>query len=196
MKTEPRRATASSVLTLAVSACVGLPPSPPQDAGEGGTGSTSHGDATGSTTVGSTGPVADGAASSSSGTTDLTGSELGTTAAVDPSTTTGDPPAESTGSGSTGPLGSSSSEGGTPASCDDLFGAASGYVLCMEDASSCSFNVNTGGNSCTTICGSFGAVCIHALDNPAAGGGQACVVQGDSFCDNASKADTICVCAK
>lgn len=155
--------------------------------------------ATGQVTVTSTdtGPVAEGSADSGTG-PGSTGPVLdGTsTGPVDPSTT-GEPPGGSTDSGSTGnPVGGSSSSGDPPQpSCDEVFGMASGYFLCNSDDSSCSFNVSTGGNSCNTICGSFGETCLGAQDNPGAGG-DVCFVQGPYDCASTSKSTTICICSR
>lgn len=163
-----------------------------------GEGSSSGGGASGDGVApDSTGPIADGSAGSDTGPPTITFGDDGTTTApVDPGTTTGDPPLESTGPAATTDLPGSSSDGELPtASCMDIFGTASGYVPCTEDDSSCTFSVITGGNSCTTICSSFGEACVHALDNPG-GGGNECNVQGDSFCDNTAKGVTICVCTR
>jgi len=151
-----------------------------------------------------TGPIADGTAGSDTGMPPAT-SEVGdTTGPVDPETTapgtTTEPPAESTGpepGTTTDPSTSSSSDGGMPpASCDELFDTASGYVLCMHDAGSCSFNVLTNGQTCTTICNGFGQTCLGGLDNPS-GAGTECMIQGMLDCSSgASKSSTICICTR
>jgi hypothetical protein len=115
----------------------------------------------------------------------------GTTHEVQPGTTTGDATSGPTSSTSTGDeLGITST--GASASCDEIFGAAPGYLLCTEDPSSCAFNVTLGGADCNSICAMFGTTCLAAFDNPV----QTCEVQGNSFCANNAKNDTICVCSK
>ena len=151
--------------------------------GSSGTGDVESVDATISTASGTSSDPTTGSTSGStthgSGTTDAIG---GTTAA-----STG----EVIGTGT----GASSSEGGMPASCDDIFGAAPDYVLCMADATSCTFTVSTGGSSCDTVCASFGEACLGALDNPGLGGDR-CLVQGPYDCASTSKAYTICICTR
>lgn len=150
-----------------------------------------------------TGPVADGSASSGTGVPPDITDDGTTTAPVDPSTTdpdtsTSSEPAESTGPGST-----SSEPGSTsmeppppPPTCDELFGGASGYVLCMHDADSCTFNVNPNGSTCTTICSGYGQMCLGGLDNPSAAGTE-CMIQGAFDCDDGSgKGSTICICSR
>jgi hypothetical protein len=122
---------------------------------------------------------------------DTTGSTVdGTTHEVQPGTTSGatSGPTSSTSTGDE--LGITST--GASLSCDEIFGAAPGYLLCTEDASSCAFNVTLGGADCTSICAMFGTTCLAAFDNPV----QTCEVQADSFCANNAKNDTICVCSK
>lgn len=146
-----------------------------------------------------TGPVADGSASSGTGMPAVTSGD-GTTAPVDPSTTdpgtsSGDP-LESTGPVTTSEPGSSSGEPPPPPTCDELFGTASGYVLCMHDATSCTFNVNPNGNTCTTICDSYGQTCLGGIDNPGDAGTE-CMIQGPFDCDDGSgKSSTICICTR
>jgi hypothetical protein len=180
----------------------GLAPSEVVDVYDGpGSSSSGGGSTAGQSGVddrGSTGPVADGAASSSTGTPEATGSEgnatepvdpdttapgtdTGTTSEVppDPSTTTDDPPDPSTGD----------------VSCDAMYGGAAGYHLCEETGDSCRFNVDVMGvSNCTAVCTSFGGTCIDALDNP--GPGMECVVQGDLDCNFIGKGTTLCICSK
>lgn len=166
-----------------------------QSSASSGSGSATLGGGSGDR--GSTGPVADGSGSATAaGASTGMVTQGGTTQGVDPGTSTGNASATSdatsAGSSSEGPMGTST---GDPPTCAEIFGAASGYVLCMEDASSCAFNVNTGMNSCTTICSTYGETCLDAIDNPG-GAGTECTVQGPSFCDNNSKGTTICVCSR
>lgn len=179
----------------------GCSPAPPEvigvSQGQSGSAESSSSGASGDSVVSdSTGPVADGSASSATGAPEVTSND-GTTSPVEPATTTGDPPLETTGPGATTDEPGSSSDGEVPpVTCAEIFGGASGYVLCMETEGSCSFNVNTGGNSCTTICSSFGQGCVDTLDNPSAVG-QECVIQPtDLDCGSTGKSTTICVCTK
>lgn len=51
------------------------------------------------------------------------------------------------------------------ATCDDQFGAATGYVLCGEEPASCSFFVQTAGGTCADQCALFGSECLDAFDS-------------------------------
>jgi len=170
---------------------------------EGSAGSSSSGTSEGtrgeSSATNSTGPVAEGSADSDTGMPQTTVVD-DTTQGVDPTTTdpstsTTDTPPESTSSSSTGDMESSSSGDPPPPTCDEVFGAAAGYVLCEFDDMSCTFNVESGGASCNTICGMFmAAPCIDNIDNP--GPGEECVYQPtDRTCESTGKGSTICVCA-
>lgn len=185
---------------LAVGLLFGCGPSPsevigPYD-GSGGSSGSATGGSSGGPGTGSTGPIADGSAGSGTG-MPTTMSETGTTAPVDPTTT--DPDASSSGippvaTGSSGDPGSSSGDP-RPPSCDELFGLAADYELCMEDEGSCTFNVDPEGANCNMVCSAFGAGCIDSIDNP--GKGQECENQGDFDCGTVSgEESTICVCAK
>jgi hypothetical protein len=172
---------------LALAAVLGCGPAPSEvigpPHGSSAAGSDGSGGGTsGGATRGDTGPVAD--ASAGSGTPDTT--QGNATEPVDAGTTS------ATGRGTTD---TSSSDGAAPATCDEIFGAAPGYVLCEFDDTSCRFNVTTGGQSCTTICASYGQTCLDALDNPSTMA-EACVVQGGSTCGNSSKSTTLCVCTR
>jgi hypothetical protein len=201
-----RTGTGGSWLAMGLLLGCGLGPSEVVGVYEG-QGSTSTGGSSGGTRGGGdvtagTGPIADGSAGSGTGMPQSTTDEGDTTHAVDPSTT--DPgttslsPPESTSTGpdpgSTSDLpGESSSDGEMPPpSCDDLFGLAVGYELCFEDDVQCGFDVDMLGNSCATICGSFGAACLGAIDNPGAGG---CTENGPEGCDIVHGTE-ICICAK
>jgi hypothetical protein len=79
------------------------------------------------------------------------------------------------------------------AACDDRFGAAPGYQLCSEDATSCSFNVNTAGGTCAEACLALESECLAAYDNEV----DLCVpveATGDT-CDT-PRSTEICVCAR
>jgi hypothetical protein len=193
MTREPPRPRAVIIVVPLVFACVGLPPSPPQDAAGTETG-TSSGDATtASTTLATSSGSIDADTS-----TQTTG---GSTVGVTPDSSTGDATHGATSSSSTGDSGtttgpeleSSSGPPPPPPTCDEIFGTAAGYLLCAEDDVSCSFNVDNLGESCNIICGLFGQLCLGALDNP---GDGTCFVQGNSTCDATGKGNTICICTK
>lgn len=78
-----------------------------------------------------------------------------------------------------------------PGTCDGIFGTASGYILCEETSTTCSFNANLGGGSCNDVCGSFGKACVGAIDNPDA----SCTEISPNF-DTCStvRQDEICIC--
>jgi hypothetical protein len=185
---------------LAVGLLLGCGLSPSEVVGvyEGQGSSSSGGSADGPGTDGvgsaSTGPVADATGGSDTGTPST--SAEGDTNAVDPSTTDPDTAPGSTGPASTsGEPGSSSGPPPLPPTCTEVFGTASGYVLCTEGARSCAFNVNTGGNDCNAICGMFGAACLDDLDNNSVAGEECIVQPADLNCASLGKSTTICVCA-
>lgn len=186
---------------LAVGLLFGCTPSPTEVIGPYSGSAGSSGSATGGSSgeqgTGTTGPIAEGSADSGTGMpTSMTG-DTGTTAPVDPVTT--DPDTTSaddvpvTDSSSGDPGSSSSGDPPPPPTCQELFGTASNYNLCMEDDTSCMFALDTGGMSCNGICGSFGHACLGAIDNP---GGYDCSNRGNLTCNDAGKSTTICICAK
>lgn len=173
---------------------MGCTPTPPEVVdvydGKGGSGSGSGGAGSSDGLSATSGPVATGSAGSGSG----PGVDGSTSGPVDPSSTTDDPPAGSTGPGSTGEAAESSSGDPIPLTCDEIFSGATGYHLCEFDDESCSFSVTTGGQSCTTICGTYGQTCLGALDNPAPP--AYCTVEGSYDCGGTSKGTTICICSR
>lgn len=79
------------------------------------------------------------------------------------------------------------------AACDDAFAMAPAYELCSEDEASCSFNVTTGGGTCSEACVALGSTCLAAFDNNEI----ACEpipATGDT-CDTPRNSN-ICVCAR
>lgn len=122
------------------------------------------------------------------------------TTGVDPSTssttndpTTGDPTTGDPTTGDPPTSGGSSSGTGASATCDEMYGAATDYMLCEEAADSCSFNVTTAmAANCTMVCESFGGTCVGAQLNDT----DACVSTGDSTCDDMTLTDLICVCSR
>lgn len=78
------------------------------------------------------------------------------------------------------------------ASCDASFSAATGYVLCTEEADRCAFNVQLNGTSCNDACTALGSTCITAQDNE---GELLCQALAEETCD-VTRNNEICVCAK
>lgn len=121
------------------------------------------------------------AASSSSS----TGADESTSLPADGSSS-GDPPPATDSSGG-------SSSGGMTASCDDVFGAAPGYLLCEETPTTCSFNATLTMTSCDAMCMMFGATCSAAFTNTAS---DCASMDVATTCDDATANDHICVCNK
>ncbi|MEM6291554.1 MAG: hypothetical protein AAGA54_09825 [Myxococcota bacterium] len=99
---------------------------------------------------------------------------------------TEDPTDPTTGDGDT-------STGGVAMSCDQLYGGADDYLLCVEADDSCSFNTTTMQmTNCTQVCESFGGMCLSAQFNEA----ELCTANGDTTCDDAGNMDLICTCSR
>lgn len=139
------------------------------------------------------------------GGTDSIAATAGTSTGEGGGTTTGEPDTATTqpveGSGDTGSSGSpppmtdsggSTSTGAMPGECDDLFGMAPDYILCMETADACRFNATTGGGSCDDICGMFGSTCNTAFNNSAS---DCASIMDEVACAEVAQ-DNICECAK
>ncbi|HVU03513.1 MAG TPA: hypothetical protein VHE30_17260 [Polyangiaceae bacterium] len=95
------------------------------------------------------------------------------------------------GSGSGGAnTGGSSQDSGT--SCDALYSAAPGYVLCTETATTCRFGANTNGGSCRTVCSDLGGNCLDQDDN----GNDACTATNPTDDCNTTRQNAICVCTR
>jgi hypothetical protein len=78
--------------------------------------------------------------------------------------------------------------------CDEQFGAAPSYTLCLEDATSCEFFVTQEvATACTDICAQFGAECVNSFD--ATGGGTECTREVEGAC-TATHMSQICICAR
>lgn len=108
--------------------------------------------------------------------------------------TTGDP---TTGDPTTGDPsttgGDSSSDTGAAATCDEMYGGATDYMLCEEAADSCRFNVTTAmAASCDMVCQSFGGTCVGAQLNEA----DPCTSTGDTTCDDGGNNDLMCICSR
>ena len=118
-----------------------------------------------------------------------TSSDGDTTAGVQLGTSTGE--TASTGPTTTGEEPGSSS-GSPPPSCDELYGAAPGYLLCMETPDECHFAAATNGGNCNAMCSMFQGTCIDAFDNSAG-----CTVLVPNLDDCTTNRGTeICVCSR
>jgi len=78
------------------------------------------------------------------------------------------------------------------ATCDQLFGTASGYLLCSEAADRCEFAILINGLTCADLCQSFGRGCVGAFGNVDP---NRCTHVGTETCSMA-RTDEICVCAR
>jgi hypothetical protein len=185
---------------VALGLLLGCGPAPPEVVGvyDGSGTTSSSGGSTAPTThgaPGSTGPVADGSGGSTSvGTIDVAGSESdATTQAVDPETdtsaTTSTDESTSVASTTDEPVGTTT---GASQSCDDIYGMAPGYQLCVELDAQCNFDADLGGGDCSTMCSNYGGICLGALGNSSGGG---CFVLGIDACDSTAETE-ICICSK
>jgi hypothetical protein len=94
-----------------------------------------------------------------------------------------------------GSTGSDSDSTALGSICDEKYGRAPDYVLCWETATTCAFNVHTGGSSCNTLCATFGGICEDAHDNPNGPGEECDILQPDDDC-NTMRTTEICECSK
>jgi hypothetical protein len=185
---------------MIIAGCVGLPPSPPQQDTESAAGS-SQGEPT------TTGLVTAGMSSTvegtNGGTTTIVDDGSTTTLVDEGSTTQGVQPGTSTGEltsttgelqtgTSTGNEAGSTSTGASP-SCNELYGAAPGYILCMETGDECHFSAQTNGGDCNEMCAMFGGVCLAAFDD---GPGSCVVVRPNMDTCDTDRATEICACTK
>lgn len=138
-----------------------------------------------------------GAASSGSTTGEPDGTESSTTqgetetSAGSTSTTTPDPSTTDTGEVSTTD-GEDTSTGPAVASCTELFGGLSQFILCEETATSCRFTAVLGGVSCNDTCAGAGQTCIQAIRNAS----NVCEEsEPGGTCDEQVN-DQICVCSR
>lgn len=188
---------AVAVVAMVVSACVGLPPSPPEVAvgttGTAGTASTSREETTESLTTRGSSPATGLDGDTTAEPTD------GTTSAVQPDTSTSTTSEASSSSTSTGlNPGTTSTEGASssgeaPPTCNELYGAAPGYLLCMETAFACQFLAVTNGDDCNTMCSLFGGTCLAAFDNSA---GTCEVIEPNTDTCDTNRGDEICECSR
>ncbi|MGH1345716.1 MAG: hypothetical protein ACRBN8_29395 [Nannocystales bacterium] len=91
------------------------------------------------------------------------------------------------------PTTSGSSTGtGSMASCDEMYGAATDYMLCDEEVDSCRFGVTVTMTPCNSICEAFGGTCQGAQLNEK----PVCTSTGDITCDDMTSNTVICICSR
>jgi len=155
------------------------------------------GDSTDSTSTTGQGTDSTGPSTSTTGSTgDMTTGSTGdmTTGSTGDMTTgsTGDMSTGSTGDMSTGSTGDMSTGSTGGPTCDDLYGMAPDYILCVETPTECHFNATTGGGNCNEMCASLMGTCLAAFDN-----GMACDIIKPNMDDCTTNRTTeICVCDK
>ncbi|MEX1365223.1 MAG: hypothetical protein AB1Z98_19000 [Nannocystaceae bacterium] len=181
-----------SGLAMVATLLLGCPPLP----SEVSDGTTTGSSATGSTDASGPGP---GAATAATG--DATGVGTG-----DGGSTHGEVTATSTGSTTTdgsrdddttaGVASAGSSSSGSPATCDELYGNAPGYVLCEETDTECRFNATTGGGTCNEVCADFGGMCLAAFDNPNDRGRECVVIEPNTDTCATERSTELCVCSR
>jgi hypothetical protein len=175
-------------LALGACACVGSPPSPPPQAA----GSTTSGSGGDDTTVAL---ETTGASMSHTATDTTQGVEPGTSTGE--VATTGDPATTGGVATTSGPsTGDGPGSTGASLTCDELFGAAPGYILCMETPDACHFSAITGGGNCDQLCATFGSVCLGAFDNNNVVGQECTVIRPSMDTCATYREVELCVCAK
>jgi hypothetical protein len=102
-------------------------------------------------------------------------------------------PADDSSSGAPPVTDGGSSSGGAAGTCDEIFGAAPGYLLCEETPETCSFNATLTMTSCDSMCMMFGSTCTGVFTNTAS---DCASIDVATTCDDATANDQICVCAK
>ncbi len=184
------------VLALSIgSGCTPLPAEVDTSIGTQGHGSTTAAD--GTTTSGES-TLPDSMADGEGSTTVVTSSSEGSTSpvdgtddSVDPSTGPG--PDDDTTTTTTDP--SSTGEPVPPPSCDELYGAAPDYILCMETERECHFNATTNGH-CHDMCMSLGGLCLGAFNNPNDPGDECMIIEPNTDTCSTVRGTEICVCNK
>jgi hypothetical protein len=182
---------------MTIGMVLGCGPTPSEVVGtaDGSTGpSTSTSTTSGPPMLGSSSsgaPGADGSGDATGQSAD-TSSDGGTTMGVQPATSTGEAASTSTG---TDPAGTSTGVDPGP-SCDDLFGAAPGYIYCMETPAACYFNADTGGSNCNAMCTMLGSVCVEAFDNPNEAGQECVMIRGSTDTCDTNRGTELCACSK
>lgn len=79
-----------------------------------------------------------------------------------------------------------------PPSCDSLYGAAHGYMLCQERPSECEFYTILDGGNCRDRCTGLGGTCVTGYGNT---GLAPCVRMSNDPC-GLLRGDEICVCTR
>lgn len=97
--------------------------------------------------------------------------------------------------GDADPMADAGDPDGTAAmSCDEEFGAAPSYTLCVEEADTCEFFVTADvATACNDICAQYGATCVNSFD--ATGGGTECTREVEGLC-TATHMSQICICSR
>ncbi len=201
---------------LMLAGCNGLLDEVEQPSGSGSASASSSTGATpGTTNTTTSGPVVDGdgggstdststtstpsdstGSSTSAGSTGTTG-DMSTGSTGDMSTgTTGDMSTGSTGDMSTGSTGDMSTGSTGGPTCDDLYGMAPGYVLCIETPTECHFNATTAGGNCNEMCTLFMGTCLAAFDNPNDPGLECDIIEPNTDDCTTNRGTEICVCDK
>lgn len=80
---------------------------------------------------------------------------------------------------------------GAQPSCDELYGAALDYMLCVERLDECEFYARTNG-SCDELCQQLGGHCLMAYEDDT---GATCDIRGLATCDTLLN-EQICVCTR
>jgi hypothetical protein len=130
-----------------------------------------------------------GADASAGGTGGATGGTGGTSgdASVDGAALDG-----ATTDGSASDAAASDAADGGP-SCDSIYGGVTGYELCAETATTCTFAVEANYAPCTAVCANFGRACLDAADNDA--NTALCVVTDPApDCNTTTLFTQICTC--
>lgn len=129
----------------------------------GGTGGTSATGGTATATGGSSSGGTAGAGGGATGGVTATGGSVGTGGQSDAGTT-----------------------------CAGIFGSVPGYLLCAEDATTCSFvHASSTTEMCQMLCPRYGGACVSASNCDAG----SCTVTGTATCQS-QFTSAICVCAK
>jgi hypothetical protein len=96
------------------------------------------------------------------------------------------------GGDATGQADAGAADSGPLLTCDEQFGAAPSYTLCLEEATTCEFFVTADvASACTDICLQYDATCVNSYD--ATGGGTECTRELEGAC-TATHQSQICIC--
>jgi hypothetical protein len=77
--------------------------------------------------------------------------------------------------------------------CAAKYGAASGYVLCTETATTCRFFATTAGGTCNTLCANLGGTCSDQDNDD---GVNPCAIGDPTDTCATPRTNAICVCAR